>query len=55
MVKIQYQESLFHEDGTKGNRDEWQGKEMKGCYDVIIPGWGAAICSSHFGSGYSGM
>jgi hypothetical protein len=35
-VKIQYQESLFHKDDTKGNRSEWKGKVMKGYYDVFI-------------------
>jgi len=35
-IKIQYQESLFGRDGLKGNRDEWQGKVMKGYYDVFL-------------------
>jgi len=35
-VKIRYQESLFGPDGRKGNRNEWQGKTMKGYYDVFI-------------------
>ncbi len=35
-IKIQYQEALFNPDGTKGNRNEWQGKTMKGYYDVFI-------------------
>lgn len=39
-IKIQYQESLFDENGQKGNRDEWQGKIMKGYYDVFIPSGG---------------
>ncbi len=36
-IKIQYQEALFDGDGNKGNRNEWQGKEMKGYYDVFMP------------------
>jgi alpha-L-rhamnosidase len=35
-IKIQYQESLFNANNTKGNRNEWQGKTMKGYYDVFI-------------------
>ncbi len=35
-IKIQYQESLFNENGTKGNRNEWQGKIMKGYYDIYV-------------------
>lgn len=36
-IKIQYQEALFNADGTKGNRNDWQGKTMKGYYDIFIP------------------
>jgi len=36
-IKIQYQEALFNADGTKGNRNVWQGKTMKGYYDIFIP------------------
>ncbi|MDZ7725300.1 MAG: family 78 glycoside hydrolase catalytic domain [candidate division KSB1 bacterium] len=39
-IKILYQEALFNPDGSKGNRDVWQGKEMKGYYDVFIPDGG---------------
>ncbi|MBI9070214.1 MAG: alpha-L-rhamnosidase N-terminal domain-containing protein [Melioribacteraceae bacterium] len=35
-ISIQYQECLFNSDGKKGNRDEWQNKEMKGYKDVFI-------------------
>jgi alpha-L-rhamnosidase len=35
-IKIQYQEALFNADGTKGNRNDWQGKTMKGYYDIFI-------------------
>jgi len=34
-IKIQYQEGLFQADGKKGNRNEWEGKTMKGYYDVF--------------------
>ncbi|HKK69305.1 MAG TPA: alpha-L-rhamnosidase C-terminal domain-containing protein, partial [Bacteroidales bacterium] len=35
-IKVQYQEALFGEDDKKGNRNEWQGKKMKGYYDVFL-------------------
>ena len=35
-IKIQYQEALFNSDGTKGNRNQWQGKLMKGYYDIVV-------------------
>ncbi len=35
-VRLQYQESLFQADGTKGNRSVWQGKVMKGYYDEFV-------------------
>jgi len=35
-VKIQYQEKLFNVDGTTANRNVWQGKVMKGYYDVYV-------------------
>lgn len=35
-IKIRYQESMFDKNNQKGNRDEWQGKTMKGYYDVFI-------------------
>jgi len=39
-VKIQYQEALFDEDGNKGDRDLWEGKSMRGIYDVFMPDGG---------------
>jgi hypothetical protein len=39
-IKIQYQESLFETNGQKGNRADWQGKQMKGYYDVFMPDGG---------------
>jgi len=36
IFKVHCQEALFNADGTKGNRSEWQGKEMKGYYDIFI-------------------
>ncbi len=36
-IRIRYQESLFGRDGQKGNRDRWEGKTMKGYYDVFLP------------------
>lgn len=36
-IRIRYQEALFNEAGEKGNRNEWQGKSMKGYYDVVLP------------------
>ncbi len=35
-VRLQYQESLFQPDGTKGQRGEWKGKVMKGYYDEFV-------------------
>ena len=35
-IRIQYQEAMFSSDGQKGNRNEWEGKTMKGYYDVYI-------------------
>lgn len=40
-VRVQYQESLFQPDGTKGNRGEWKGKVMKGYYDEFVADGGA--------------
>lgn len=34
-IKIYYQEALFNDDNTKGNRNEWKNKHMKGYYDVF--------------------
>ncbi|MDT0648001.1 alpha-L-rhamnosidase C-terminal domain-containing protein [Zunongwangia sp. F260] len=42
-IKVQYQESLFEENGQKGNRDEWQGKIMKGYYDIFRPDGGERL------------
>lgn len=39
-IKIQYQEALFNANGQKENRSEWQGKEMKGYYDIFMPDGG---------------
>lgn len=36
IIKIRYQESLFDSNNLKGNRNQWQGKTMKGCYDVFV-------------------
>lgn len=35
-IRIRYQESLFDRNNLKGNRNEWQGKTMKGYYDVFV-------------------
>lgn len=35
-IKIQYQESLYNQNGKKENRNEWENKYMKGYYDVFI-------------------
>lgn len=37
-LRITYAESLWNTDGTKGNRDEVEGKEMRGYQDVFIAG-----------------
>ena len=36
-ITLRYQESLFDQQGRKGDRDEWRGKSMKGVYDVFLP------------------
>jgi len=36
IIKVQYQEALFDGDERKGNRSEWQGKKMKGYYDIFV-------------------
>ena len=43
VIKVQYQEALFNADGTKQNRSEWQGKEMKGYYDIFVADGGNRI------------
>ncbi len=40
-IKITYAESLYHSDGSKGNRNEVEGKEIKGNTDIIRPDGGA--------------
>lgn len=39
-IKIRYQEALFDENDRKENRDRWEGKTMKGYYDVLMPDGG---------------
>jgi len=36
ILRVRYQEALFKPDGEKGNRNEWQGKIMKGYYDTYL-------------------
>jgi alpha-L-rhamnosidase len=36
-VQLRYQEALFRPDGTKGHRDEIEGKVMKGVFDRFLP------------------
>lgn len=43
IIKIQYQEALFKEEGGKGNRDVWKGKIMKGYYDAFMPDGGERL------------
>ncbi len=35
-VRVEYAESMFEEDGTKGSRDEFEGKNMLGVYDEYV-------------------
>lgn len=35
-IKLTYAESLRHEDNTKGNRNEIEGKEILGLHDIFI-------------------
>ena len=42
-IEIRYQESLFDSAGHKGNRDEWRGKIMKGCFDILIADGGERV------------
>ena len=37
MVKLTYAEALFDEHGQKGNRNEIDGKTIKGLYDIFYP------------------
>jgi hypothetical protein len=39
-IKITYAEALFDSQGQKGNRNEVEGKTMKGLYDVFYPDGG---------------
>ncbi|HLF36055.1 MAG TPA: hypothetical protein VI583_17560 [Cyclobacteriaceae bacterium] len=36
-IKISYAESMFYADGSKGNRNEIEGKVFKGNYDIFLP------------------
>jgi alpha-L-rhamnosidase len=36
-IRVSYAESLFNKDGSKGNRNETDGKEFRGNYDLFIP------------------
>jgi hypothetical protein len=40
-VKISYAESLRHPDGSKGNREVTEGKELRGYHDLILPDGGS--------------
>ena len=39
-VKITYAESLRNADGSKGNRDQVEGKEILGYHDLVLPDGG---------------
>jgi len=39
-LKISYAEALYNKDGSKGNRDEIEGKSFSGYYDIFIPDGG---------------
>ena len=39
-IKITYAEGLYDAEGNKGNRDDVEGKEIKGYYDLILPDGG---------------
>ncbi len=39
-IRIEYAEALFGGDGKKGNRNETEGKEISGAYDLFIPDGG---------------
>src|SRR5699024_233798 len=39
-IKMTYAETLYDEQGEKGNRDEVSGKSIKGLYDVFYPDGG---------------
>jgi len=40
-IKLSYAESLRNPDGSKGNRNQIEGKELLGYHDLIIPDGGA--------------
>ncbi|WP_202912401.1 alpha-L-rhamnosidase-related protein [Sphingobacterium olei] len=40
-IKMTYAESLYDATGNKGNRNEIDGKEIKGNYDVFLPDGGS--------------
>ncbi|MDF1576499.1 MAG: family 78 glycoside hydrolase catalytic domain [Bacteroidales bacterium] len=40
-IRLTYAESLRHPDGSKGNRDQTEGKEILGYHDLILPDGGA--------------
>ncbi len=42
VIRFQYQEALFGPDRRKGNRNEWQGKQMRGYYDEFVADGGEA-------------
>lgn len=39
-IKITYAEALFDKDGQKGNRNDIEGKTIKGLYDIFYPDGG---------------
>ncbi len=39
-IKITYAEALYKENGRKGNRNEIEGKTIRGYHDVYLPGGG---------------
>lgn len=41
-IKMTYAESLYDHAGNKGNRNEIDGKEIKGNYDIFIPDGGSS-------------
>jgi hypothetical protein len=36
-IRVTYSEALYHPDGSKGNRNDTQGKHIEGYYDVFVP------------------
>ena len=39
-IKVTYSEALFAEDGSKGNRNETENKEIRGYHDIFLPDGG---------------